>query len=314
MKRAIAVIIFATIFLAPSIPIPVSANPLTVSSANSGSFFCFSSNISMPEASVNITLICRDVVPTNSSGPTFFYEMDMQSSFVVQSENDQNTTMAFAYPVNWNKYYIPVIFDEMQFEVFVDDTEVPTLIVALSETGFNLSELSYEDQVAWGFMKDNQFVLFNITLQAYHAVTVKVNTNAIMSSDADIFDFDYCVGTARAWNGDTLEEVQIQLLNTTQYLGTSFQPQESLTVVQEVDKTTGVWNLDFSSFSEDMVGVSISQKQWPYTTSTTETTVSTSTQTNAITNQSSLTQTMLLVVGAGIAAVLVVVIIRVKKP
>lgn len=313
MKRSIAVIMLATILLAPSIPISVSANPLTISSATSGSFFCFSSNISMPEASVNITLICRDIVPTNSSGPTFFYEMDMQSSFVVQSENDQNTTMAFAYPVNWNNYYIPVIFDEMQFEVFVDDTEVPTLIVTLSETGFNLSELSYEGQVAWGFMMDNQFVLFNITLQAYHAVTVKVNTNATMSSDADIFDFDYCVGTARAWNGDTLEEVRIQLLNTTQYVENSFRPQESFTVAQEVDKTTGVWNLDFGSFSEDNVGVSILQKQWPYT-STTETTVSTSTQTNAITNQSSLTQTMLLVVGAGIAAVLVVVIIRVKKP
>ena len=224
----------------------------------------------MPEASVNITLICRDVVPTIGSGPTFIYEMDMQSSFVVQCEDDQNTTIAFAYPACWSRYSLPVIFDEMQFEVIVDDTEVPTLIVALSETGFNLSELSYNEQVAWGFMTDNQFVLFNITLQAYHAVTVKVNTHMIMSSDADIFDFDYCVGTARAWNGDTLEEVRIQLLNTTQYLGNSFQPQESLTAAQEVDKTTGVWSLDFSSFAEDRVGVSISQKQWPYTPRITE--------------------------------------------
>ena len=237
----------------------------------------------------------------------------MQSSFVVQSEDDQNTTMAFAYPASWSSYYTPVIFDEMQFEVIVDDTEASTRIVALSETGFNLDELSYEDQLAWGFMIDNQFVLFNITLQAYHAVTVKVNTTATMSSDADVFDFEYCVGTARAWNGDTLEEVQIQLLNTTQYLGNSFQPQESLTIAQEVDKTTGVWNLDFSSFSEDRVGVSISQKQWPYTTSTTEITTSTSTQTST-TNQSSLTQTMFLVVGAGVAVVLIIAIIYVKKP
>lgn len=257
----------------------------------------------MPEASVNITLICRDVVPTSSSGPTFIYEMDMQSLFMVQCEDDQNTTMAFAYPVNWNNYYIPVIFDEMQFEVFVDDTEVPTLIVTLSETGFNLSELSHEGQVAWGFMMDNQFVLFNITLQAYHPVTVKVNTNAIMSSDADMFDFDYCVGTARAWNGDTLEEVRIQLLNTTQYVGNSFRPQESFTVAQEIDKTTGVWNLDFGSFSEDKVGVSILQKQWPYT-STTETTTPTI----------STSQTMFLVAGAGVVVVLIVAIIYVKKP
>ena len=233
--------------------------------------------------------------------------MNMQSSFVVQSENDQNTTMAFAYPVNWNNYYVPVIFDELQFEVIVDDTEALTLIVTLSETGFNLDELSYEDQLAWGFMLDNQFVLFNITLQAHHAATVKVNTNTTMSSGADIFDFDYCVGTARAWNGDTLEEVQIQLLNTTQYLEASFQPQESLTVTQEVDKTTGVWNLDFSSFSEDSVGVSISQKQWPYTTSTT--TTSTAETTTSIIPPS---QTMFLAVGA--AVVLIIAIILVKKP
>ncbi len=229
--------------------------------------------------------------------------MDMQSSFVVQSEDDQNTTMAFAYPASWSSYYTPVIFDEMQFEVMVNDTEVPTLILALNETDFNLDELNYEDLVAWGFLLDNQFVLFNITLEAFTAATIKVNTNVILSSGSDVFYFDYCVGTARAWNGDTIEDLQIQLFNTTQYLGNSFQPQESLTVTQEIDKTTGVWNLDFTSFTDDMIGVTISQKRWPYTTTTTFTT----------TNQSPLTQPMLLVVGAGAVVVLIVAIKYVKK-
>ena len=236
--------------------------------------------------------------------------MDMQSSFVVQCEDDQNTTMAFAYPATWENYYGTVLFDEIQFQVLLDDIEVPTLIVTLSETDFNLSELSYEDQEAWGFIVDNEFVLFNITLQAYNAVTVKVNTNVIMSSDTDVFDFNYCVGTARAWNGNTSEEVRIQLFNTSLYLGNSFQPQESLTVIQETNKTTGVWNLNFSSFEEDLVGVSISQKRWPYTTTTTTTTTSNQTQ---VTSQPALTQTMFLVIGAGVAVVLIVIIIYGKK-
>jgi len=241
--------------------------------------------------------------------------MDMQSSFVVYCEDDQNTTIAFAYPASWGEYYYPVTYDELEFEVFVNDTEVPTQIAILDHTSLDWSLWSLIEQdywSNWGFLFEQQFVLFNVTLYADEEVTMKVNTNAIMSSDKDVFDFDYCVGTARAWRGETLEEVRIRLTNTTQYIEDSFQPNGSLTIIEEDDSTTGIWNLNFTSFEENTVGVSIRQNEYPMMTVSTTTTTTTN-QTQVTDDLPTLMHTMFLFAGAGVVAILTIVIICKKK-
>ena len=245
----------------PNIPSHVSANPVSIGSTNSGSFFCFSSNISMPEANVNISLICREVIPTNRSGPIFIYEVEMNSSFLVVSEYDENTTIAFAYPAAWRNWNDVIELNDIQFEIFVDDVEVPNQIQDISEMGTDLDD---ERDVDWIFLYDSEFVLFNVSLEAFNNSLIEVNTNFVVSSDSDIFEFDYCVGTGRTWNGSTMEEVRIQLCNTSLYEQNSFTPNDSLTVTQGSDMTTGSWNLNFDSFSENHIGVEIRQKTWPY--------------------------------------------------
>ena len=308
MRKPVAIIILAVILLTPNIPSHVSANPMSVGSANSGSFFCLSSNISMPEANVNISLVCREVIPTSSSGPIFVYEVEMNSSFLVVSEYDENTTIAFAYPATWKNWNDVIELNDIQFEVFVDDVEVPTQILDISEIGIDYNEL-LED---WRFLYDNEFVLFNVSLEAFNDSLVEVYTNFVVSSDSDIFEFEYCVGTAKTWNGTTIEEVRIQLANTSQYLENSFYPEDSLTVTSGVNRTTGCWSLDFSSFTENYVGVSILQKQWPYN-NTIDFGSTTSNQTNTSTEQFLLSQAILLSTGIGIALIIVVIIVLTKK-
>lgn len=261
----IAAVLATTILLAPYIPLQVSANPISISSAGSGSFFCFSSNVSMPEASVNLSIICKDRVRTDNYGFIFKYEIDMQSSFVVQSVDNQNTTIAFAYPGSWGGYGNPEYINELEFEVFVDGIYVPTLVVDFSGTGFDPGELDRDDWNEWAYLMEHNFVLFNVSLHEMTAVTIEVNAELSMSVPTDEFLFTYCVGTARAWNGDTIEVVRITLQNTSFYLDTSFNPEESLTETEDLDTKIGTWSLDFNSFTADSVGVAISQKRWPYT-------------------------------------------------
>lgn len=318
MRKPITIIILAAILFTPNIPSHVSANPMSVGSANSGGFFCLSSNISMPEANVNISLVCREVIPTSSSGPIFVYEVEMNSSFLVISECDENTTIAFAYPATWKNWGTLIEFEDIQFEVFVDDVEVPTQILNISEIGIDFIELFYvfyhEDFESWAFLLDNEFVLFNISLEAANGSLLEVYTNFDVSSDGDIFEFEYCVGTAKTWNGTTIEEVRIQLANTSQYLENSFYPEDSLVVTSGVNRTTGCWSLDFSSFTENYVGVSILQKQWPYNnTIQFGSTTTNSNQTGASTEQFLLSQAILLSTGIGMALIIVVIIVLTKK-
>jgi len=308
LRKPVAIIILVTILLTASIPSHTSANPMTVNSAYSGSFFCLSSNISMPEANVNISLTCREVIPTRSSGPIFVYEAEMNSSFLVISECDENTTIAFAYPAAWRNWYTLLELDNLEFEVFVDNIEVSTQILIFSAIGFEYYEYWGEDLKSWGFLSDNEFVLFNISLEATKSSLVEVYTNFTLGSDTDIFEFEYCVGTAKTWNGTTIEEVRIQLANTSQYLENSFYPENSLVVTSGVDTTMGCWNLNFSSVTEDYVGVSIMQKQWPYN----NTINFGSTTTNTRLTQED-TQAMTLFVGISVTLIVVVIIRFIRR-
>ncbi|TFH04134.1 MAG: hypothetical protein E4H14_15395 [Candidatus Thorarchaeota archaeon] len=312
LKRTFTLAILVAILLTPNIPYDVSANPVSMDYATSVYFFSFASNISMPEASVNITLICRDVIPTKSSGPTFIYDVEMRSSFLIESDDDQNATIAFVYPSTWQYSDQHVLLPEIEFKVIVDDIEVPTLTVTLSETNFSIDDLSPEDQVDWGFLEDNELVLFNVTHLAHSAATVKVNTDIKVNSATDIFTFDYCVGTARAWNGSTTEEVRIQLYNTSLYKGNWFIHDNSLTVTQGSDMITGFWYLNSDSFSGNYVGVSITQKQWPYTTTTT-TTTTTSNQTDTQTDQLAQTVSIVLAISACVSVIVIVIVVFSKR-
>ncbi|TFG31875.1 hypothetical protein EU528_04895 [Candidatus Thorarchaeota archaeon] len=311
MRRPVAMIILAVIILTTNIPSHVPANPLSVSSTNSGNFFCLSSNISMPQASVNISLICREVIPTESSGPIFIYEVKMNSSFQVRSNYTENTTIAFAYPADWRNFGNIIQLSDIEFDVFVDDIEVPTQILNISEISIDFDEIFDEDLESWDFLYENEFVLFNISLEAYEYSIVEVNTNFDVSSGTDVFEFEYCVGTARTWNGNTIEEVQISLDNTSMYMGNWFNPEDSLTAIQGVNRTTGYWSLDFSSFTEEYVKVSIWQKQWPYS-NTIPSGSTTSNQTNTSSDQFQLSQAILFSAGIGLAIIVVVVIILTK--
>ena len=268
MSKRISLLILILFFVAMIGTNPIkraSANPMSMSSYNAGQATVILSNASMPEAEVNISISTRKYSESSSTGPTFTHTIEMQSSFSIWCDVSHNSTIAFVYPGSWSNQ-ITSIVSNLDLYIQLDGVPISYLSVNGSSLSFDLE--NPEEYEKWQFLESQDLAVFNASLQAGVESLLEVQASVNVTSTADIFEFEYCVGSARTWNGSTQETVRMSVENNDLFLSSQFKPTDSLTVSEEGSRFVGIWSLDIASFSGDYVAFECTQKMWPYTTTT----------------------------------------------
>ncbi len=221
------------------IEIPVSDQ------VNIGSGLCLGSNVSMPEAYVDIDIIVED---------SFRYIINVSCQFLLQTVTGQNFTTAFVYPSEWGLFSHP----EAEFKSFgisINGSEIDFSVIEwadLSETyDFNASE--------WLWLSSNQFALFSLEMPPNSTRVVSVKADITLHSNTHNFTFAYCIGSARSWDGNTHQVIQMDFRNHTNLLEHGFQPENYENLMGENETKTIRWDFLISELDDNYVAFWASQ-------------------------------------------------------
>lgn len=146
------------------------------------------------------------------------------------------------------------------FIVKVDGKTVPFTISPLENIISNL--IHYYDVIGWdqwNFLNDHEFVIFNTSLTSNQEMVLEINANWTMGTRFSYLYLSYCAGTARAWKGNTIEQVRFDVHQINYREAYEFFPQESITESDSNFECSALWNIDFESFPNNHVGIRIKQ-------------------------------------------------------
>lgn len=201
------------------------------------------SQISMPHADVRINITnTLDCVIVNQS-----------AEFEIFTNRTQNVTLAFVYP-----YSLPP--GDMQ--ISVNETEVE----------YNL--LTWNDLLESTFSNDSDlvtyyweyttilasFACFEISLDANSTIFIHVLLNYIFTLDhiataegRDHWEYQYIFGSARTFDGDTLQRIHIHVVEVKPFSSKSFEPQDYLTLTEDGNITDAIWEFNVSSMEGNYI-------------------------------------------------------------
>ena len=236
------------------------ANPLSFEQFFTGTSMTLAENTSMPLADVNISISAVKQASSPGVAPTFDYEIVMNSEFMIESTTDQNCSIAFAYPGSWGYGRTTVVCPEfdIQFE------SVSTPYVEFDGSDFDYETLPSNVIENLEFLSQVRLAIINVTLEANTTHTLNVHCRMEFSFIENLLRFSYCVGSARAWAGSTLETVRMEVVDEEVFYDVTFHPDEFLVVQNDTDRITGFWSLNIPGFGEDYVSCDLWQSQWPY--------------------------------------------------
>jgi hypothetical protein len=254
------IVLWALLFqLLIAVTIPnVRADPIVIEvsrsdQVNIGSGLCLGSNISMPEAYVDIDIV-MDIVVEHG----FRYIINVSCQFLLQTVSGQNFTTAFVYPSEWGLFSQP----EAEFKSFgisVNGSEIDFSVIEWVE----LMD-TYDVNVSkWGWLDSNQFALFSLEMPPNSTYIVSVEADIALHSSAHNFAFAYCIGSARSWDGNTHQVIQMDFKNHTNLLEHGFLPEnyEDLTVENETEAIR--WDFLISELDENYVTFWAAQHEAP---------------------------------------------------
>ena len=206
------------------LPCQVNANPIVTQSFRTGGSVCFSTDISMPLAKVNITII-SDSIEIDENGKSLFqHNVSIKGEYIIISPVSQNVTIAFVYPSDWNSAD-QIDTSDHQMHIYMDDVYLDSKLLKYKDLSLDLATFN-----EWNWMDNHRFALFNASLQADANSKLKVIAKTVIQTDVDIFYFTYCIGTARAWKSSTLERIQIETLDCYGFIERNYEPTEYLSV------------------------------------------------------------------------------------
>ncbi|MGY5881256.1 MAG: hypothetical protein RTV31_13465, partial [Candidatus Thorarchaeota archaeon] len=121
----------------------------------------------------------------------------------------------------------------------------------------------YDSTIVGGFNEDFinaipnlnhvDFALFDIELIANTTLVLSTVTGSMFSTSMDRFDYQYIVGSARTFDGHTMERVHMHVVEEVPFVSKSFGPNESLTVVENGIETDVIWDLNITEYPIDRV-------------------------------------------------------------
>ena len=255
-KRVFAyLILFSCILIQLQSPVDVGANPIAFDNINiaTGEIFALGNNVSMPIAGVHIDIQSYATFPPETQTPVYNYTILLNSTFQISSTINQNVTIAFVYPDEWSvrEYYDHQV-TYLDMRIRMDDA-------SLSYSVFSGSELNITDfDRIIPEIEDLRFATINISLIEGITYNLEVDTTIHDSvTEHDAFNFNYFVGSAKGWQGQTTENIELAITKFTQYKDVTFFPNDSLHVADLNTIRVATWLLEFPSFQDDYVGCSI---------------------------------------------------------
>lgn len=246
----------------------VKANPINFSQLSTGASFVLAKNTSMPFADVNISISAVKHWNLPGYAPLFDYDVTMDSTFLVESTIDQNCSIAFAYPENWRTYVmyngsLAVTYPE--FEILFDT--IPISYVEIDRADFDRETLPTNVKENFEFITQVHFAIINVTFVANTTHTLDVHCRMEFSSSTEFLRFSYCFGSARTWDGYTIEKIRIEVLNDELFDYVSFQPDSIVEIQNDDHSITGSWSLNISGSTPDFIDYAtcyLDQSHYPY--------------------------------------------------
>ncbi|MFW9768252.1 MAG: hypothetical protein ACFFF9_16465 [Candidatus Thorarchaeota archaeon] len=238
-----------------SVPNPISADlppPIEVVTTDSGGLYTIATNISMPYAEVNASI--------HLSG-AWYYNISVSCEFYILSLVTQNLTTAFVYPSVWS--------------IWTEEPSVWTyeVTILVNQSLVNHTILSYDEyrtrydanQTDWEKVDDCDFATFNFTIDSGEPLFIDVLVEFTTYSPGHVFQFDYIVDTARGWQGDSHEIVNIDFSREidTEIVKYWYSPNESLVFSGSNYTADLTWDFHISSFTHDRVVFWVQQQEYP---------------------------------------------------
>jgi len=247
---SILAILVSVTYLSITIP-PCDANYANWGIMFESSAYHNGTHISMPYADVriNITRAATAII------------VSLGSEFHVVTNTTQNTTLAFVYPTAWSDDALLI----NPPPTWGDGTTNKSYFMHIYGNGtlIDYTVVHYNDNVEGGFiedfisdipiLQDVDFAIFDRELIANTTLVLSTISGSIYSPSMDRFDYSYIVGSARTFEGHTMERVQMHVVEEVPFLRKSFSPNESLTVVDNGIETDAIWDLNITEFQLDSV-------------------------------------------------------------
>ena len=165
--------------------------------------------------------------------------------------------------------------------------------ISVNETEVEYTLLTWDDLLESTFSNDSDlvtyywhyttilasFACFEISLDANSTILIHVLSNYIFTLDhiataegRDNWEYQYIFGSARTFDGDTLQRIHIHLVEVEPLFSKSFEPEEYLTLTEDGNRTDAIWEFNVSSIEENYIRFSFDT---PFTS--TPTTITTTT-------------------------------------
>jgi len=226
--------------------------PIYSAWANSGGPFTLASNVSLPEARVNATIELND---------TWTYDIRVSCSFTIASLSSQNLTTAFVYPELWATADPSQTVTMHEFNILVNDTPVEFNILTFDE----FKSIYDLNQTDWSYVTYCYFALFNFSINSVEPAVVEVLAHFSSHSSGHNFYFDYIVDTARRWEGNTHEIVQVEFhrADVTDIIECRYYPTNNSEFTGDDYSSVTIWDFTIQEFPFDKVQFIVQQQEYP---------------------------------------------------
>ena len=254
--------------LSTSIP-ACDANYASWGYLNEGSAFHDGTHIRMPYADVQI----------NITRVLSIIKVTLDSEFHIVTNTTQNATLAFVYPKpggsalvfdalddNSGSKYTISLEQSHSMQIYANDSLVDYTTYDyqnITETGLPdnyYDEYSYIDQSI-------EFAVFDIELTANTTMILSTKSEVIVGAGVEHYNYQYIVGSARTFEGHTMERVHIRVRETVPFLSKGFHPTESLSLTESGTITDAIWEFNVTEFSFDIISfsaeVTTMDSPWP---------------------------------------------------
>ena len=207
-------------------------------------------DIRMPYADVRINI-------TRASTAVI---VSLDSEFHIVTNTTQNTTLAFVYPTAWGDEALHTEPPPTWGDGVTNDSYF--MQIYGNGTLIDFTVIKYNNTILGGFTEDFlnnifgthvDYAVFDIELIANTTLVLSTVTGSIFSASMNRFDYYYIVGSARTFEGHTIERVHMHVVEEVPFMSKEFGPNESLTVVENGIETDAIWDLNITEFSDNTV-------------------------------------------------------------
>lgn len=188
------------------------------------------SSLSLPRANAKIRIVHTEAGAIDIS---------VACNFEVIASDRVNASLAFVYPQYW---HLGSSLSNVWFNIAINDTILDHMVANYSylvSHGYTLN--STELSGTW--IESAEFALFSYEMQAAKTYVVRVTTPAYPMQSNNYASFSYIIASAKTFQGQTHQTVEIHVIEETPFEEFSFQPVTYLTESTNGTGTTAFWDL-----------------------------------------------------------------------